>query len=182
MFEGTSYFKQTVLKKKSLRSTKSLLWYFVSRNMQEIYFFEWLFSPCGPWPLFSLLIYSQSVEFLGRVISSSQVLYLNTGQHKHRINIYTHQISMPWVGFEPKITASERAKTVHALDRSATVTGAGNTCIIYEIYNDDVITCVTIWWYLIPSRSPPCQLVTRRRKTWQWVSLLYPTLHDLAPY
>jgi hypothetical protein len=27
------------------------------------------------------------------------------------------------VGFEPTIPASERAKTVHALDRSATVTG-----------------------------------------------------------
>jgi hypothetical protein len=30
---------------------------------------------------------------------------------------------MPCVGFEPKIPASERAKTVHALYRSATVTG-----------------------------------------------------------
>jgi hypothetical protein len=30
---------------------------------------------------------------------------------------------MHWVGFEPMIPASERAKTVHALDRSANVTG-----------------------------------------------------------
>jgi hypothetical protein len=30
---------------------------------------------------------------------------------------------MPWVEFEPTIAASERAKTVHALDLSATVTG-----------------------------------------------------------
>jgi hypothetical protein len=30
---------------------------------------------------------------------------------------------MPWVGFEPTIPVSERAKTVHALDRYATVTG-----------------------------------------------------------
>jgi hypothetical protein len=30
---------------------------------------------------------------------------------------------MPCVGFEPSIQASERAKTVHDLDRSATVTG-----------------------------------------------------------
>jgi hypothetical protein len=30
---------------------------------------------------------------------------------------------MPWVEFEPTVPASERAKTVHALDRSATVTG-----------------------------------------------------------
>jgi hypothetical protein len=30
---------------------------------------------------------------------------------------------MPWVAFEHTIPASERAKTVHVLDRSATVTG-----------------------------------------------------------
>jgi hypothetical protein len=30
---------------------------------------------------------------------------------------------MPWVGFEPTIPASKRAKTVHVLDRAATVTG-----------------------------------------------------------
>jgi hypothetical protein len=30
---------------------------------------------------------------------------------------------MPFVGFEPTIPASERAKTVLALDRAATVTG-----------------------------------------------------------
>jgi hypothetical protein len=30
---------------------------------------------------------------------------------------------MPCAGFEPTIAASERAKTVYALDRSATVTG-----------------------------------------------------------
>jgi hypothetical protein len=30
---------------------------------------------------------------------------------------------MPWLEFEPTIPASERKKTVHALDRSATVTG-----------------------------------------------------------
>jgi hypothetical protein len=30
---------------------------------------------------------------------------------------------MPFVGFEPTIPASEQAKTVHALDRSATLIG-----------------------------------------------------------
>jgi hypothetical protein len=30
---------------------------------------------------------------------------------------------MPWLGFEPTIAASERAKAVHVSDRSATVTG-----------------------------------------------------------
>jgi hypothetical protein len=47
---------------------------------------------------------------------------------KHRTtqtqtNAHTHQTSMPWVGFEPTIPASKRAKTVHALDRLVTVTG-----------------------------------------------------------
>jgi hypothetical protein len=35
------------------------------------------------------------------------------------------QTSMPWGGFEPAIPAFERAKTVHALDRVATVIGFG---------------------------------------------------------
>jgi hypothetical protein len=73
--------------------------------------------------LFFHLIILQTVRLLGRVIRSSQGLYLNTGQHKYRINAYTQQTSMPCVRFEPTIPASERAKTVHALDRSATVTG-----------------------------------------------------------
>jgi hypothetical protein len=61
-----------------------------------IYIFFFFFdSPCAPRPLFSFLIYSQSVGLLGRVISSSQGLYLNTEQHKHRINSCTHQTSMP---------------------------------------------------------------------------------------
>jgi hypothetical protein len=47
---------------------------------------------------------------------------------KHRTiqtqkNVDTHQTSMPWVGYKPTIPASERAKTVHASDRSATMTG-----------------------------------------------------------
>jgi hypothetical protein len=37
---------------------------------------------------------------------------------------------MPWVEFEPTIPAFERAKTVHALDRAATVIGQ----VIYYIY------------------------------------------------
>jgi hypothetical protein len=34
-----------------------------------------------------------------------------------------NQQTMPWVGFKLQIPASERAKTVYALDRSATVSG-----------------------------------------------------------
>jgi hypothetical protein len=53
-----------------------------------------------------------SVGLLGRVISPSQGLYLTQTQNKHR------QISMPRVGYEPRIPVFERAKTVHALDRA----------------------------------------------------------------
>jgi hypothetical protein len=42
---------------------------------------------------------------------------------KHRINAYTPQTSMPCVGFKPTIPAFKQAKTIHALDRLATVTG-----------------------------------------------------------
>jgi hypothetical protein len=44
------------------------------------------YSPCGPWPLFSFLNYTQSVGLLGRGIGPSRGLYL----HKHRINAYRH--------------------------------------------------------------------------------------------
>jgi hypothetical protein len=49
----------------------------------------WLSSFCRPWPLFSFLIYTQSVTLLGRGISSSQGRYLHTQQqHEHRTNAY----------------------------------------------------------------------------------------------
>jgi hypothetical protein len=84
----------------------------------------------GPWPtsmkfsvLFGLLDLRHSVGILGWVISSSQGLHLYTNTGKRT---YKRQTSKPWVGFEPTIPASERAKTVHALDCSATVTGNNN--------------------------------------------------------
>jgi hypothetical protein len=42
-----------------------------------------------------------------------------------RRKAHTHKLqkSMPWMEFEYTIPASERAKKMHALDRSATVTG-----------------------------------------------------------
>jgi hypothetical protein len=38
---------------------------------------------------------------------------------------------MPCVGFEPMIPTSELAKTVHALDRSATATGLISVTILH---------------------------------------------------
>jgi hypothetical protein len=58
-----------------------------------------------PWALasaFSFMIVLQTVGLFGRVISSSQGLYLNTGQHKHRINTYTHQTFMPCGDSNPR--------------------------------------------------------------------------------
>jgi hypothetical protein len=66
---------------------------------------------------FQFLNVKHSVGLHGRVMSPSQGCYLTQTQNKHK------QTSMPWVGFEPTIPASERAKTVHALGRAATVIG-----------------------------------------------------------
>jgi hypothetical protein len=41
----------------------------------------------GPW-FFSFVFILQTVRLLGRVISSSQELCLNTGQHKHTPSIH----------------------------------------------------------------------------------------------
>jgi hypothetical protein len=93
------------------------------------FFFHWLYSPLGPWPLiFNFMTILLTVGLLERGISSSQGLHLNTEQHKHRINTYTYQTSMPCLRFEPTIPASEWAKTVHALDLPTTVIGMYKIC------------------------------------------------------
>jgi hypothetical protein len=89
------------------------------------------------------MIILQTVGLLGRVISSCQSLYLNTGQHNHRINAYTHQTSMPSVRFEPTIPASEREKTVHASDCPTTVTGRK----VHNIRNIPLIQCAVVTSY-----------------------------------
>jgi hypothetical protein len=94
--------------------------------MHREFLFHWLYSPHGPWPLiFSLMISLETVVLFGRVTSLSQGLCLNTGQHKQNKHIQ-YQTSMLCVAFEPTIQASEGAKTIHALDRSVTVTGIGS--------------------------------------------------------
>jgi hypothetical protein len=65
--------------------------------------------------LFSFLILRHLVGLLGRRIDPSQGRYLTQTQNK-RI-----QTSMPWVGFDSMIPVFERTKTVHVLDRAATV-------------------------------------------------------------
>jgi hypothetical protein len=67
---------------------------------------------------FGLLDFRQTVGLLGRVIKASTCTQTQKNTHTHK-----HQTFMPWVGFEPTIPASERAKTVYVLDRSAIVAG-----------------------------------------------------------
>jgi hypothetical protein len=66
---------------------------------------QWLYSPLlGPGLFFSfIIIFTQIVGLLGRVISPSQGLYLHTGQDKHRINSHTDIHAL--MGFEPTIPA-----------------------------------------------------------------------------
>jgi hypothetical protein len=66
------------------------------RHILDFIFFHWLYSPRGPDIFFSFMIILQTVGLLGRVISSSQGLYLHTGQHKHRINTYTKLPCLVW--------------------------------------------------------------------------------------
>jgi hypothetical protein len=78
----------------------------------------WLYGLLlGLWRFFSSWSYIQSVGLLRRVISPSQGRYLHTELYKQNKRTQT---SMPLVGFEPTISAFDRAKTVHALGRAAT--------------------------------------------------------------
>jgi hypothetical protein len=75
----------------------------------HLYFFTVSTAPFGPglW-FFSFMIILQTLGLLGQSISLSQGLCLNRGRHKQILNAYTHQTSMPYVGFEPMIPASDR--------------------------------------------------------------------------
>jgi hypothetical protein len=61
---------------------------------------------------------TQSVGLLVQGINRSQGRYIHTEQHKQNKRTQT---SIPWVGFESTITAFERAKTVHTLDRATSM-------------------------------------------------------------
>jgi hypothetical protein len=58
---------------------------------------------------------------------------------------------MTCFGFEPRIAASERAKTVHALDRSASVTGIENTLQL-----DFLLMGEYMFWVFIISLEVMC--------------------------
>jgi hypothetical protein len=73
---------------------------------------------------------------LGWGISSSQGLYLHTGQHKQNKHTETF---MPRLGFKPITIAFELAKRVHALDRADSVIGIFVISIRQDV---EIIVCL----------------------------------------
>jgi hypothetical protein len=96
-----------------------------------------LWSIGHPWNAlfhFSFLILRQSVGLLGWWINP---LLRPLPTHRTTLTQTKHwQTSMLWVGFEPTIPAFEQAKTVHALDRAATVIGTKYTTTVQIFRND----------------------------------------------
>jgi hypothetical protein len=55
-----------------------------------------------------VIIFTQTVRLLERVISPSQGRYLNTGQHKHRINAHTDIHALSGIrNQDPRVRAGE---------------------------------------------------------------------------
>jgi hypothetical protein len=80
----------------------------------------WLYSSCGAWPLFHLIL-----NTVGRTpwTGDQPVARLLPTHRTETQNKPTHTF-MTRVGFEPTIPVFERAKTFHALDRAATDNGS----------------------------------------------------------
>jgi hypothetical protein len=73
----------------------------------------------GPWPHFSFLIFYAVCRTPWTAYQQvARPLPTHTGQRKQNKRTQT---SVPHVGLEPTIPVFKRAKTVHALDRAATV-------------------------------------------------------------
>jgi hypothetical protein len=119
---------------KSLRGemTKHLNFnWWSNMNIDKTYYYYYYFTVLC-WDLAALSVswsYTQSVGLLGRGISPSQGRYLHAEQHKHRINARRH-LCLEWDS-NLRSQYSRRRKTVHALDRAATVMGRDN------VYNDE---------------------------------------------
>jgi hypothetical protein len=75
---------------------------------------------------------------------------------------------MPWMGFEPTIPESERAKTFHAVDRAATVIGLW----FFHNYNNQnyvhygIINKISQAWkfkiaYIIMKLTAPKEVIIR---------------------
>jgi hypothetical protein len=128
----------------------------------------------GPWSLLQFrnrsFFFTQTVGLFGRGISPSQGRYLQTGQHKHRINAHTdiHALS----GIRTTITVFERTKTFHVLDRAATVTGDGlekelwfqNTPASLQTTLVAAVIIIQFNYCLLKSQQPQCPLQGKDRQ------------------
>jgi hypothetical protein len=93
-------------------------------NHMYTFIYLWLYNPCGSWPRFhfrNLYTFGRNPWTGDQPVSRPLPTHRTTRTQNKRT-----QASMPRVGFGPKIPAFELAKTVHALDRAATVIGYVN--------------------------------------------------------
>jgi hypothetical protein len=83
-----------------------------------VFIYLWLYSPCGPWPLFQFF----NLYTVGRTpCKGNQPVARPLSTHrKTQTQNKRTEISMSRVGFEYTIPVLKRAKTVHALDRLTT--------------------------------------------------------------
>jgi hypothetical protein len=99
-----------------------LMWEIPHRFLQESSIYLWLYSCLlNLGRFFSFLIF-YTVCRTPWTGDQPVARLLPTRRTTHTQNKRT-KTSMPWVVFEPTIPAFERPKTVHALDRAATVIG-----------------------------------------------------------
>jgi hypothetical protein len=98
-----------------------------NRKQQKHTFFFSMALPAHPWPLIQFR--NNFFTDGGTHWTSDQPVAMPLTKHR-KTQIQNKRIHTPnihgWVGFEPTIPASERAMTVHASDRAATVTANRN--------------------------------------------------------
>jgi hypothetical protein len=93
---------------------------------------------CGPGLFFSFIFFfTQTVGLLGRVISPSQGHYLHTGQHKHRIDVYTDIHALTGIRtHDPSVWANEDSS---CLDTARPLWPAGTSPFLLNL-------CATQKW------------------------------------
>jgi hypothetical protein len=91
----------------------------------------------GPWPLFRILIFSTAsrTPWTKNQPVARPLPARRTTQTQNK----PKQTSMPSVGFEPTIPVFQRAKTVHTLDRAATVIDNINLCNTAYVTKENLI-------------------------------------------
>jgi hypothetical protein len=148
--------------------------------VQKIMPYLWLYSPCGPCPLFKFL----KLCTLGRTPGTGDqpvAWPLPTHRTTQTQNKRT-QTSMSRVGFEPTIPAYERAKMIHALDCVATVIGLGSLNIggkLYFICSKTIAICSSETSIPIYQTA---RFITRKTRKSRTFLFLYTSLWVRSPH